>query len=183
MSFLFTGRGRDDRELTEANRRYQQHIARDINDERALAGQAAVTGHRKRSGWLLLAVVTVFILAAALVRGGSENLPIARDCTEPALVVEAQSVDAGTNFFVRSTGPQDTSYILSVAGEPLQGQPDRSTAFTATPAGPSFNLTDCVSPIFLLPAPAEPGEFVVELIRYDAAGPVTVARVDMTVVG
>lgn len=183
MSFLFTGRGREDRELTEANRRYREHIARDINDQKALAGRAEVTGHRRRSGWLLLAAVVALLLLAALVRGGSETLTIPRSCTEPALVVESRTVDAGTNFFLRSTGPQDTSYVISVAGQPVQGQADRSTTFTPTPAGPAYNLTDCVSPIFLVPAPVEPGAFAVELIRYDAAGPLTVASVDMTVVG
>lgn len=183
MSFLFSGRGREDRELTEANRRYREHIARDINDQRTLAGRGAVGGHRRRSGWLLLAAVTAFILLAALVRGGSESLTIPRSCTEPALAVESRTVDAGTNFFLRSTGPQDTSYVISVAGEPVRGQADRGTTFEETPAGPAYTLTDCVSPIFLIPSPREPGPFQVALIRYDAAGPLTVATVDMTVVG
>ncbi len=184
MSFLFTGRsGREDRALAESNRRYREHIARDINDERTLAGRGEVAGHRRRSGWLLLAIVVAFILLATFVRGGSEVLPVTRSCTEPALVVQSTTVDAGATFYVRSTGPQDTSYILTIAGEPVQGQADRQTTFETTPAGPAYLLTDCVSPTFLVAAPARPGDFEVTLVRYDVVGPVTVATVDMTVVG
>lgn len=184
MSFLFTGRaGRQDRELAESNRRYREHIARDINDERVLAGRAEVAGHRPRSSWLLLAVVAAFILLATFVRGGSEVLPVTRSCTEPAVVVESTSVDAGATFYARSTGPGDASYILTVAGEPVQGQADRQTTFEATPAGPAYQLTDCVSPTFLLAAPALPGDFELTLVRYDAVGPVEVSTIDMTAVG
>lgn len=183
MSFLFTGRGREDRDLTEANRRFRERIARDINDEAMLNRQGALPGHRRRSGWLLLAAVTVFILLAALVRGGADALSIARSCTEPALAVDSTSVDAGSTFYARSTGPQDASYILVVAGDPVQGDADRTTSFTSTPEGPAYNLLDCVSPSFLLPTPAEPGPFQLTLLRYDAAGAVEVASLDMTVVG
>lgn len=183
MSFLFGGRGREDRELAESNRRFREHIARDINDERTLAGRGELAGHKRRSGWLLLALVGVFILGAAFFRGGAEPVTITRSCTAPALAIESATVDAGANFYLRATGPQDTSYVLAVAGQPVQGQADRSTLYTPTPAGPSFALTDCVSPIFLIPAPVRPGPFDVDLIRYDAAGQVTVASVEMTAVG
>lgn len=183
MSFLFTGRGREDRELAEGNRRFRERIARDINDQATLNRQGELSGHRRRSGWLLLAAVTVFILLAAFVRGGSETLTIARSCTEPALAVDSTSVDARSTFYVRSTGPQDASYILTVAGEPVQGDADRALSFTSTPSGPAYSLTDCVSPTFLVPTPVEPGPFELVLLRYDAAGAVPVASLDMTVVG
>ncbi|MBA3523729.1 MAG: hypothetical protein H0T85_04085 [Geodermatophilaceae bacterium] len=185
MSFLF-GAGREghrDPELAEGNRRYRQHIARDINDERALAAGGNVAGHKRKSSWFLLGAVAVFFLLAALVRGGSSELTITRDCTTPAVVVGAAEVRGGEPFELRSTGPQDATYIITIDGTPVQGQPDRQVPQESTPDGPAYGLVDCVSPSFLVPAPGEPGEHVIGLLQYDASGSREVASVSLTVVG
>lgn len=187
MSFLFGGarQGHQDPELAAANRRYRTHLARDINDQRALAAGPEIAGHRRRSPWLLLAAVAAFFLLAALVRGGGgeELVPIERSCTVPALAVESTRIPAGQSFRVRSTGPQDEQYILVVAGEPVQGQPDQQVTFTSTPDGPAYGLVDCVSPSFLVPSPSLAGEYDLELIEYGAAGARTVATVTLTLTG
>lgn len=184
MSFLFGGsKGYRDPELAAANRRQREHIARDINDQRALAAGGEIAGHRRRSPWLLLAAVAAFFLLAALVRGGGGLDPVAieRSCTQPALVVETNRVAAGDNLRVRSTGPQDEQYILAIDGEPVQGQADQQVSFTSTPQGPAYTLTDCVSPSFLIQSPVRAGEYDLALISYGAAGAETVATVTLTV--
>lgn len=184
MSFLFGGgQGHRDPELAEGNRRQREHLARDINDQRALAGGGLFAGPRRRTPWLLLAAVTAFFLLAALFRGGGGADPVAieRSCTQPALVVEASQVSAGANLRVRSTGPQDEQYILTIDGEPVQGQADQQVRFTSTPEGPAYTLLDCVSPSFLIQSPVQTGEYELALVQYGAAGAETVATVTLTV--
>lgn len=185
MSFLFgaSREGHRDPELAEGNRRYRQHIARDINDERTLAAGGNVAGHKRRSSWFLLAAVGVFFLLAALVRGGSSELAIPRDCTTPAVVIGVPEVRGGEPFELRSTGPQDATYIITIDGTPVQGQPDRQVPQESTPAGPAYGLIDCVSPSFLVPSPTQPGEHEIGLLQYDAAGAREVASVPLTVSG
>lgn len=182
MSFVFGGaRGHHDPELAAANQRQREHFARDINDERTLAGGGNLSGHRRRSPWLLLAAVAAFFMLAALVQGGGEPLTIERSCTQPALVLEFNRVLAGENLRVRSTGPQDAQYILTIAGEPVQGQPDQQVPFVSTPEGPAYSLMDCVSPSFLIQAPVRAGDYEVALVQYGAAGTETVASATLTV--
>lgn len=182
MSFLFGGgQGRVNPELAEANRRQRQHFARDINDQRTLAAGGELSGHPRRSPWLLLVAVAAFFLLAAFVGGGSDPVPIERSCTTPAVVVETSQVVAGNNLRVRSTGPQDEQYILTIDGEPVQGQPDQQVPFTSTPDGPAYALIDCVSPSFLIQAPVQAGEYELGLVAYGAAGAETVTTVSLTV--
>lgn len=183
MSFLGGGKGYNDPELAAANRRQREHFARDINDQRTLAAGGEIGGHRKRSPWLLLAAVGTFFLLAAFFRGGGKTDPVAiqRSCTEPALVVEDTTVVGGDNLRVRSTGPQDEQYILTIDGEPIQGQADQQVTFTSTPEGPAYTLLDCVSPSFLIPSPVQAGEHELALVSYGAAGAETVATVTLTV--
>jgi hypothetical protein len=183
MSFLFGGgQGHRDPELAEANRRQREHFARDINDERALAAGGEIRMQRRRSPWLLLAAVAAFFLLAAFLQGGGqEQVPIERSCSQPGLAVQAGQLQAGANFLVRSTGPQDEQYILTIDGEPVQGQPDRQVQFTRTPEGPAYVLMDCVSPSFLIQSPAQAGRYELALIRYGAAGAETVVSVTLTV--
>lgn len=186
MSFLFGGGpGHVDPQLTESNRRYREHIARDINDERVLASRGeSPMQHRRRTPWVLLAAVGSFFLLVAFLRGGTnEQLAIARSCSQPSVAVASTTVQAGSNFQVRSTGPQDLQYVLTLAGEPVQGQPDVQVPFTSTPAGPAYSLIDCVSPSFLVQAPVRDGMFELTLIEYGAAGAKTVATLELTVVG
>ncbi|MGI8691282.1 MAG: hypothetical protein ACR2JK_00040 [Geodermatophilaceae bacterium] len=183
MSFLGGGKGFNDPELAAANRRQREHFARDINDQRTLAAGGEIPGHRKRSPWLLLAAVAAFFLLAAFFRGGAETDPVAieRSCTVPALVVEMSTVVGGDNIRVRSTGPQDEQYILTIDGEPIRGQADQEPPYTSTPEGPAYSLLDCVSPSFLIPSPVQAGEHKLELVAYGAAGAETVATVTLTV--
>lgn len=181
MSFLGAGQGHRDHELTEGNRRQREHFARDINDQRTLASGGA-TPTKRRSPWLLLGVVTVFFLFAALARGGGgAEVPIERSCTQPALAIEATSVPAGSNFRLRSTGPDDAQYILAIDGEPVQGQPDAPVTYRQTPDGPAFTLLDCVSPTFLVQSPVQTGRHELSLIRYAAGQSSTVATLPFTV--
>lgn len=185
MSFLFGGGrpGFRDAELEAGNRRQRQHFARDINDERLLAAGGDVTGHKRRSSWLLLIAVAAFFLLAALVRGGSSELAIARDCTRPAVVLGLAEVRAGDTFELRSTGPQDAMYIITIDGTPVQGQPDRQVPQESTPDGPAYGLIDCVSPSFLVPSPTAPGQHEIGLVQYDATGSHEVASAPLTVIG
>lgn len=186
MSFLFGGgKGYSDPELAAANQRQRLHYARDINDERAIAAGGEIAGHRRRSPWLLLAAVAAFFLLAAFFRGGAGVDPVAieRSCTQPALVLQVATIRAGDTLRVRSTGPQDEQYILTIDGEPVQGQADQQVTFTSTPDGPAYTLIDCVSPSFLIQSPAQAGRYDVALIMYGAAGAETVASVTLTVTG
>ncbi len=184
MSFLFGGgKGYRDPELAAANQRQREHFARDINDERALAAGMQIAGHRRRSPWLLLVAVAAFFLLAAFFRGGAGTavVPIERSCTQPALVLGSSTVRAGDTLRIRSTGPQDQQYILTIDGEPIQGQADQQVTFTSTPDGPAYTLIDCVSPSFLIQSPVQAGEYDVALIGSGAAGAAQVAVVTLTV--
>ncbi|CAN5221066.1 hypothetical protein BH20ACT5_BH20ACT5_18460 [soil metagenome] len=183
MSFILGGgQGHRDPDLLAGNRRQREHFARDINDQRTLAGggQAPI---RRRSPWLLLAAVAAFFLFAALARGGGSVVPIVRDCTQPGLALESSSVPAGSNFQLRGTGPDGVQYILALDGEPVQGQPDEPVSYRQTPAGPAFEMRDCVSPTFLVQAPVEAGRHELTLIRYAAGQASTVADLTFTVTG
>lgn len=182
MSFLFgSRRGHGDPELERANLRAREHLARDINDQRLLAGGQLIG--KRRTPWLLLAAVMTFFVLAAFVRGGSDPVPIPRSCTQPALALATSSVAPRSTLQVRSTGPQDQQYILALDGAPVQGQADGPVSYTRTDAGPAYTLTDCVSPAFLLQAPAAPGAHELSLIGYDGGRTQTVATARFTVTG
>lgn len=185
MSFLFGGgRGYSDPELEAANRRQRTHLARDINDERTLAAGGVLAGHGRRSPWVMLAVVATFFVLAALVSGrGVDPVAIERSCTTPALAVLSTQITAGDTLRVRSTGPQDEQYILTIDDEPLQGQPDQQVPIVSTPAGPAYSLIDCVSPSFLIQAPVQTGEYTLGLLRYGITGASMAATVTLTVTG
>lgn len=181
MSFLFgSSHGHRDPELEAANRRQREHFARDINDDRVFALRGEIV-NRRRTPWLLLAAVMTFFVLAAFLHGGSDPVPIARSCTQSALALESPTVPAKGNLRLRSTGPQDQQYILRLDGQPVQGQPDQAVSYTSTPAGPAYALIDCVSPAFLLQAPAAPGAHELSLVQYGNGQAQPVATVQFTV--
>ena len=185
MSFLFGGvRRRGDPELEAGNRRFREHIARDINDQRTLAsgGQAPI---RRGNHWLWFAGAVVAALVLALVhRGSSGDVPLAADCTHPGLAVGDQSVTAGTPLHFRLTGPDGTRFVVALDGAPVRGDAGSLVQYTDTPAGPALELQQCLSPTLVVAAPAGNGRHELELLQIAADGSARqVQAVAFTVVG
>ena len=184
MSFLFGGaRGREDPELKAGNRRYRQHIARDINDERTLAsgGEAPI---RRSNHWLWLAVAVVVATVLLLVNRGGTDVPLAADCAHPRIALGEGQVNAGDPLHFRLTGPDHTRFVVTMDGAPVQGDAGSLVQYTQTPAGPALELQQCLSPTLVIAAPAGNGPHELGLLQLAGDGSTTqVQAVTVTVVG
>lgn len=185
MSFLFGGvRRREDPELEAGNRRFREHIARDINDQRTLAagGQTPI---RRGNHWLWFAGAVVVAVVLALVhRGGGTDVPLAADCAHPGLAVGESSVTAGTPLHFRLTGPDGTRFVVEMDGAAVRGDAGGLVQYTDTPAGPAFELQQCLSPTLVVAAPAGDGRHELELEQVGDDGSARqVQAVPFTVVG
>ncbi|MCO7220352.1 hypothetical protein [Klenkia sp. PcliD-1-E] len=170
MSFIFGGvRGREDPELAAGNRRTAQHFARDIGDERALAGDATPIRRGNHWTWLTVAVVVLAVLGFTSSRGADE-VPLAADCSSPAIGVSSSQVTAGQTMYVRITGPDDVPYVVTVDGEPVRGDAGSTVSYTQTPAGPALELTQCLSPGLAIAAPAGDGPHEVAVLAVSGDG-------------
>ncbi|MGY1601260.1 hypothetical protein [Geodermatophilus sp. SYSU D00815] len=186
MSFIFGGvRGRTDPELEAANRRHRLRMARDINDTRTLADPDAGSGGPRRGRhWLVLAVAAAVMAVLALVARGQDDVPVTADCTTPAIAVASSSVPAGSALRFRLTGPDDTSYVVTLDGEPVRGDAGSVVGYTETPAGPALELRQCLSPTLVIAAPAGDGPHELALLEVAADGTAReVTAVTVTVTG
>src|SRR4051794_40782124 len=186
MSFIFGGvRGRSDPELEAANRRHRLRMARDINDVRTLNDPDATAGRTRRGRhWLLLAVAAAVLGALALFSRGEEDVPITADCGTPGIAVASSTVDAGTPLRYRLTGPNDTSFVVTVDGEAVRGDAGSTVAYTDTAAGPALTLQQCLSPTLVVAAPAGDGPHELALLEVaDDGTDRPVAAITVTVTG
>ncbi len=173
MSFIFGGvRGREDPELAAGNRRSAQRYARDIGDERALAGDRPAIRRGNHWAWLAVAVVVLAVLAFTSSRG-ADQVPLTADCDSPAIGVSSSQVVRGQTMYVRLTGPDETDYVLTVDGEPVRGDAGSTVSYTETPAGPAIRLVQCLSPDLALAVPAGDGPHEFALLRLAADGSTT----------
>jgi len=185
VSFLFGGvRGREDPELRTGNRRTAVHYARDVNDERTLAGGDRPPIRRGRHWmWLGVAVLVLAVLGFTQGRGGSE-VPLTADCSSAAVAVEHSVVDAGDPLRYRITGPDAPSYVVTLDGAPVRGDAGSTVAYTDTPAGPALRLQQCLSPTLLVAAPAGDGPHRLAVLALAADGSTReVADTTLTVEG
>jgi hypothetical protein len=170
VSFLFGGaRGREDPELKAGNRRTAVHYARDINDERTLAGERAPIRRSRHWLWLGIAALVLGVLAATHGRGGTD-VPLTASCTTPAVAVESSVVDAGDPLRYRLTGPDDVRYVVTLDGAPVRGDAGSTVQYTETTAGPALQLQQCLSPTLLLAAPAGNGAHRLALLELAGDG-------------
>jgi hypothetical protein len=170
--------------LSEDNRRSRLHLARDINDEHALATDGEPRIQRSRTWWWMAIAVAVLALLAYLGPHGSSDVTIATSCTTPGIAAASGDVVAGNPVDVLVTGPDGTDYVLTVDGQPVQGTAGSLLSYTATAAGPAFRLQQCVSPTLQVVAPAGNGPHRVALLRLAADGTATqVAATTVTVTG
>jgi hypothetical protein len=185
MSFIFGGvRGRENPGLKEDNRRSRLHLARDINDERTLARDAEPQIRRGR-GWLWLAAATggLALLAVVGPRGG-DDVAITTSCTTPDIALGASSVAAGNPLAFKVTGPDRTDYVVTLDRNPVQGDAGSLVSYTQTPAGPAFQLQQCLSPTLRIAAPAGDGPHRLALLETGSDGAVhEVAAATVTVTG
>ena len=184
MSFIFGGvRGREDPELAAGNRRSANHYARDIGDERALAGDRPTIRRGNHWAWLAVAVVALAVLAFTSSRGADE-VPLTANCSTPAIRVSSSQVVRGQTMYVRLTGPDDTDFVLTVDGTPVRGDAGSTVDYTETPAGPALRLAQCLSPDLALAVPAGDGAHELALQRLAADGStIQVAAVTIQVSG
>src|SRR3954451_10795894 len=186
MSFIFGGvRGRTDPELEAAHRRHPLRVARHINDVRPLNDPDAGTPRRKHGRhWLLLAIVAAVLGVLAFVGGRGEDVPITASCATPDIAVGSRQGEAGQPLQYRLTGPDDVRYVVTVDGDPVQGDAGGSVSYTETPAGPALELTQCVSPTLVVAAPAGDGPHELALLQLaDDGSARQVAAVTLTVSG
>jgi hypothetical protein len=186
MSFIFGGvRGRSDPELEAANRRHRMRMARDINDTRTLADPELGGGAPRRGRhWLVLAVVAAVLTVLAFVTGGEDDVPITADCSTPAIAVASSRVTAGTALRYRLTGPDGTSFVVTLDGEPVRGDAGSTVGYTTTAAGPALQLRQCLSPTLVVAAPAGDGPHELALLQLgDDGTPREVTSVTVTVTG
>jgi hypothetical protein len=183
VSFIFGGgRGREDPELTAADRRARLHYARDVNDERALADDRPSIRRGRNWTWLAVTVVALAVLRFTGTRGADE-VPITADCSTPAIAVSSSEVSAGQALRFRLTGPDDGDYVVTLDGVPVR-DPGGTVAYTDTAAGPALRLQQCLSPTLLLAAPAGEGPHELALLRLAGDGSTTqAAAVTVTVHG
>ena len=175
-------RGRAQAELKAANLAHRRHLARDINDVRTLADDREPIRRGNHWVWLAVAVVVFGVLALANGRGGTGDVPVTASCTTPAIVALPDPVQAGARLQYRLTGPDDVSYVVTLDGEPVQGDAGSTVRYTGTPAGPALQLTQCLSPSLSLAAPGPAGPHRLALLQLGADGtPTEVAALTLTV--
>jgi hypothetical protein len=176
-------RAERDRELQDAIRRSRIHLARDINDERTLAA-AGENPIRRGNHWTWLAVAVVVAAVLALTAGREKDVALAADCRHPAIAVASSQVEAGQALRFRLTGADATRYVVTLDGEPVQGDAGSTVSYTQTEAGPALELEQCLSPTLVLAAPAGNGRHELAMNEVSADGRATaVARVTVTVTG
>ena len=182
MSFIFGGaRGREDPELKAANRRFQEHLARDINDERTLAASSDQPIRRGRH-WLWFAAAVVALTVLVLVNRGGTDVPITADCAHPALAVASSQVTAGDALRYRLTGPDHTRFVVTLDGSPVRGDAGSLVSYDQTQGGPALQLQQCLSPTLTVAAPAGKGPHRLAMLRVAGDGTTTeVARVTVQV--
>lgn len=186
MSSFFGGgaRARADRGAREGDQRFRQHIARDINDERALAAGDRPTIRRSRSPWTWIAVAVLVMAVLAFVSGrAGGDLAIPPDCQTAAIAVSSSKVPAGATLRYRITGPDDVRYVVTLDGEPVRGSAQGAVEYTNTPAGPALQLQQCLSPTLLVAMPGAEGphELAVSAVQDDgSARQVTAVTVTTT---
>ena len=186
MSFIFGGvRGRENLGLAEANRSSRLHLARDINDERALANDAELTQVRRTRGWIWLAaaVAGLGVLAVVGPRGGDE-VAITTSCTTPGIAVAASQVTAGDPLQYKVTGPDSADYVVTLDHRPVRGDAGSLISYTQTDAGPAFRLQQCLSPTLTIAAPAGNGPHHLALLTTGSDGAAReVAATTVTITG
>src|SRR3954454_19235434 len=186
MSFIFGGvRGRTDPEVEAANRRHRLRMARDINDVRTLNDPDVGVPRRKHGRhWLLLAIVAAVLGVLAFVGGRGEDVPITASCATPDIAVASSQVAAGSALQYRLTRPDAARYVVTVDGDPVQGDAGGTVSYTQTPAGPALELQQCVSPTLEIAAPAGDGPHELALQQLADDGTARqVAAVTLTVSG
>jgi hypothetical protein len=185
MSSLFGGvRGHENPGLKEANRRSRLHLARDINDERALASDAEPQIRRGRH-WVWFSCSAVALGVLALVGGrGHGDVPVTPSCSAAAIAVASSRVPAGDPLPYRVTGPDGASYVVTLDGHPVRGDAGSLISYTQTDAGPAFGLQQCLSPTLRIAAPAGNGPHRLAVLRVapDGSGK-QVAETTVTVTG
>jgi hypothetical protein len=176
------GRGRDP-ELVAANKRRQRALARDIGNEQALARDDQPR-YRRPTIWLLVFIV---LLAVA---GGIQTLrhhgggpPIARNCTRPALALEAGSVTPHGRLDWSATGPASGRYVLALNGTPTGSADSGTVAVRGGQAlSPVFQMTDCIVHSTFV-APDAIGTYQIRLFRRVGPDYTLVSQGPLTVAG
>jgi hypothetical protein len=162
-------------------RRSRLHYARDINDQRTLAA-AGEEPIRRGKHWTLLAVAVLVAVVLALAGRRDTEVALEADCANPAIAVSSSQVVAGNPVRYRLTGADDTRYVVTLDGEPVDG--GNAFDYVSTPAGPALELQQCLSPTLVLAAPAGNGPHELALLEVAADGSATeVAAVTVTVTG
>jgi hypothetical protein len=184
MSSFFGGvRGHENPGLKEANRRSRLHMARDVNDERTLAGDVEAPIRRGRH-WLWFGGAAVALSVFALVGGRGHDVPVTASCQAAAIAVGSDEVTAGDPLAYRVTGPDGPRYVVTLDGQPVRGDAGSLISYAPTDAGPSFTLQQCLSPTLTIAAPAGNGTHRLAVLRVAADGGTRqVADTTVTVTG
>ena len=185
MTSFFGGvRGHENPGLKEANRRSRLHWARDVNDERTLAGDVEAPIRRGRH-WIWFTGAAAGLGVLAIVGGrGHDDVPVTPSCQTPAIAVQSNRVTAGDALAYRVTGPDAARYVVTLDGQPVRGDAGSLISYSPTDAGPSFRLQECLSPTLRIAAPAGNGPHRLAVLQVAADGGTRqVADTTVTVTG
>lgn len=182
MTFLF-GTSRDprrDKELTEANERTRRALARDINDEYALAF-GGTSRRRRRGSWMIYAVAGFLLLGGLGLLPRLGQIPIQVSCTEPGLALSANTVRPGGVVGWRATGPNGVDYVLAVDAGEVTVPAGRVQVDTGVAVSSVFQMSGCEVSGAQFVAPRDGAAHAVRLFAKRDNRYVVVAQVPLTV--
>jgi hypothetical protein len=184
VTFLFGARPpRHDKELAAANERTRRAFARDINDEKALAGDPTLPRRRRSGMWMVWAVIAFLVAGALGVLPAIGGVHIVASCTQPGIAMSSYSVQVGTTLQWKATGPDGANFVLAVDATSVSGlgngvvQVDTGSAVTPRP----FRMANCEGAGLGFEAPKTPGQHFVRLFKQDGEVYRQVAQVPLGV--
>jgi hypothetical protein len=184
VTFLF-GASRDprrDKELRAGNERTRRALARDINDEHALAFGAGPR-QRRRGFWMIYVVLGFLVLGGLGLLPRPASIPIGVSCSEPGLALRTSTARPGALVGWRATGPDSVDYVLAVDANEVSGPAGAVRVDTGGAVSPTFQMRRCQTGDAQFAAPTDGAMHTIRLFAKRGGRYVAVASAPLTVSG